>query len=247
MKRALDLTSHRVVGRITAPVMLIVAVVVKRSSRGPAIFKQERVGEGGRTFRMWKFRTMYVASEDRLQRRSRVVEAFIEHDFKIPTHEDPQRSSARVRALRRQLAGRAATTRQRDRRIDEPGRSSSRRGRADLASYGDLDWAYLSSSCPASREDGRPTGQPGFPERAHLDADYLERWSLRTDLAILMKTIPIVVGSDPRPVPMNGSTATQRVRRAASRRSVGSPPPPRIRRPVASGPDHVASPHQPCR
>ncbi len=48
------------------PVMLSVALAVRLTSRGPALFRQVRVGLGGRHFVMWKFRTMIVDAEDRL-------------------------------------------------------------------------------------------------------------------------------------------------------------------------------------
>ncbi|MUG89167.1 undecaprenyl-phosphate glucose phosphotransferase [Paenibacillus timonensis] len=71
----LDLTGNRVAKRIfdimfsllailiTSPVMLFVAVGVKLTSKGPVIFKQERVGLNRRTFQMYKFRSMRVLPE----------------------------------------------------------------------------------------------------------------------------------------------------------------------------------------
>jgi exopolysaccharide biosynthesis polyprenyl glycosylphosphotransferase len=49
-----------------APIFLAVAIGIKLSDSGPAFFRQPRVGHEGRTFRVWKFRTMYVDAEDRL-------------------------------------------------------------------------------------------------------------------------------------------------------------------------------------
>ena len=43
--------------------MLIVAVIIKIESKGPAIFKQERVGKNGKVYKMWKFRSMCVGAE----------------------------------------------------------------------------------------------------------------------------------------------------------------------------------------
>ncbi len=52
---------------IFAPLLLGIAIAVRLNSRGPAIFKQTRVGRGGDTFRMYKFRSMYVDAEARLE------------------------------------------------------------------------------------------------------------------------------------------------------------------------------------
>ena len=51
---------------LASPVLIGIAVMVRRDSSGPALFTQSRVGEGGRTFRMIKFRTMVVDAEARL-------------------------------------------------------------------------------------------------------------------------------------------------------------------------------------
>ncbi len=48
------------------PVLLVIAAIVRLTSRGPALFRQVRVGLGGRHFVIWKFRTMRTGSEDLL-------------------------------------------------------------------------------------------------------------------------------------------------------------------------------------
>lgn len=48
---------------VLSPIMVIIFVVIKLDSEGPAIFKQERTGKYGKTFNVWKFRTM-VADND---------------------------------------------------------------------------------------------------------------------------------------------------------------------------------------
>ncbi len=48
---------------LTSPFMLVVAILVKTTSKGPVIFAQERVGRHNRTFKMYKFRTMRVQEE----------------------------------------------------------------------------------------------------------------------------------------------------------------------------------------
>jgi len=50
---------------ITAPIMLIVAVLVKLTSKGPALYRQTRVGLNGQEFQVFKFRSMYVDAEAR--------------------------------------------------------------------------------------------------------------------------------------------------------------------------------------
>ena len=61
-KRVLDLTLGSVLLVAFAPVMALLAVAVRLDSPGPSIFTHERVGRGGRKFRMYKFRSMKVDS-----------------------------------------------------------------------------------------------------------------------------------------------------------------------------------------
>lgn len=61
IKRVFDLVSATVGLVVLSPVMAVIAVLIKRDSEGPVIFKQERVGLGGRRFTLFKFRTMAVA------------------------------------------------------------------------------------------------------------------------------------------------------------------------------------------
>jgi exopolysaccharide biosynthesis polyprenyl glycosylphosphotransferase len=63
-KRAIDVTGAVVGLVVAAPIMLLVAVALRVSSRGPVIFTQERCGLGGRRFRFFKFRTMVEDAED---------------------------------------------------------------------------------------------------------------------------------------------------------------------------------------
>lgn len=61
-KRLLDLVLGSVVLVLAAPLMLLVALAVRLDSPGPALFRQERIGRGGRRFLIFKLRTMSVES-----------------------------------------------------------------------------------------------------------------------------------------------------------------------------------------
>jgi exopolysaccharide biosynthesis polyprenyl glycosylphosphotransferase len=62
-KRIFDLTLGATLFVLAMPVMLLVALAVGATSRGPVLFRQERVGRGGRRFTIHKFRTMQVGAE----------------------------------------------------------------------------------------------------------------------------------------------------------------------------------------
>jgi lipopolysaccharide/colanic/teichoic acid biosynthesis glycosyltransferase len=64
-KRAIDVVAASLALVVLSPVMLIAALAVRLSSRGPVLFRQERAGLGGRPFTMYKFRSMVAGAEAR--------------------------------------------------------------------------------------------------------------------------------------------------------------------------------------
>ncbi|MEQ9449817.1 MAG: sugar transferase, partial [Rhodospirillaceae bacterium] len=64
-KRLLDLVGALTILTVLAPLLLSLAVAIKATSRGPVLFRQERVGKGGSRFSIFKFRSMYCDAEER--------------------------------------------------------------------------------------------------------------------------------------------------------------------------------------
>ncbi len=62
-KRGIDIVGACVGLILFMPVMIAVAIAIRLTSSGPVIFKQQRVSLGGDTFKIWKFRTMYIADD----------------------------------------------------------------------------------------------------------------------------------------------------------------------------------------
>lgn len=65
MRRLVEIVVAAVALVVTSPIMLLIAIVIKLDSPGPALFCQERVGLHGRLILFWKFRTMYVNARER--------------------------------------------------------------------------------------------------------------------------------------------------------------------------------------
>jgi lipopolysaccharide/colanic/teichoic acid biosynthesis glycosyltransferase len=80
LKRPLDIVGALVALVIFAPIMLATAIAVRMSSPGPIIFRQIRLGKGGKPFAFYKFRSMFVNGDDRIHRE--YVKSLIngEHD-----------------------------------------------------------------------------------------------------------------------------------------------------------------------
>src|SRR5262249_52402016 len=64
-KRALDVAVSSAALIVASPLLLLIAAAIKLTSPGPVLFRQPRVGRGGRSFAIWKFRTMVEGAQHR--------------------------------------------------------------------------------------------------------------------------------------------------------------------------------------
>ena len=60
VKRICDIIGAIILLTLTAPILLIVAILIKLESKGPILFKQSRIGKDGEPFTIYKFRSMYI-------------------------------------------------------------------------------------------------------------------------------------------------------------------------------------------
>jgi len=73
IKRTFDITLASLALMVFAPVMLVIAIAIKLDSKGAILFKQDRIGEGGKIFKMYKFRSM-VQNAEALQAQVNVTD-----------------------------------------------------------------------------------------------------------------------------------------------------------------------------
>jgi exopolysaccharide biosynthesis polyprenyl glycosylphosphotransferase len=189
LKRTFDLVVSTVGLILLAPALLVIAIAVKLSSRGPVIYRSVRPGIGGKPFHCFKFRTMRERA-DQLQDDLEPLNEQSGALFKI--RRDPRLTSA-GRFLRRYS-------------LDElPQLVNVVRGEMSLVGPRPLpmrDFEHL-EEWHKKRYLVLPgiTGLWQVAGRAELDFDdlvrldflYLERWSVFLDLSILLKTIPAVL------------------------------------------------------
>lgn len=190
-KRAFDTTVAAVVVVVTFPIWLLAAVAVKITSPGPVFFAQERVGRMGRPFKVLKFRTMVVDAEERLAELAAANEA----DgplFKMTN--DPR--VTKVGAFLRRTS------------IDElPQLFNVLRGEMSLVGprpalpseaemWGD-DLVNRLRVTPGMTGMWQVSGRSSasFADYERLDLYYVDNWSILVDLAILARTVPVVLGS----------------------------------------------------
>jgi lipopolysaccharide/colanic/teichoic acid biosynthesis glycosyltransferase len=96
-KRSLDLVASLLGLLLASPVLVVVAAAVKLESRGPVLFRQQRLGLGGHRFIVYKFRTMFSSAEE--ERHRDHVRDLIKHegseqdaagDAFLPIRSDPR-------------------------------------------------------------------------------------------------------------------------------------------------------------
>jgi lipopolysaccharide/colanic/teichoic acid biosynthesis glycosyltransferase len=194
-KRALDVTAGSVALLVAAPVLAVGVAAIKLESRGPALFRQVRPGLDGRSFTMLKLRTMATGNDDREHRE--YLAALINGD--AVAHGGVYKLTADHRITR---VGRLL----RRYSIDElPQLINVIRGdmslvgprppvAAEVDHYDVSHWMRLRVK-PGMTGAWQVAGrcELSYDEMVRLDVDYWRRWTLRTELRILARTLPAVV------------------------------------------------------
>jgi lipopolysaccharide/colanic/teichoic acid biosynthesis glycosyltransferase len=189
VKRAMDIVLSGLAIVVLAPLLLAVALLVGVTSRGPIFYVQERVGRGGKPFRMMKFRSMYRDAHDR---RIEHVEQNMHQGPIFKIRDDP--------------------------RITPVGRAIRRLSIDELPQFFDVLLGHMSLVGPrpplpeefldyTERERQRLLVKPGvtciwqvsgrsdidFHTWIDMDLEYIETWSIRLDLKLLAMTVPAVL------------------------------------------------------
>lgn len=192
-KRGLDLVVATCMVLALAPVMLVVAGLVKMTSRGPVLFKQERIGKGELPFTIFKFRTMRPGADREL---AALLAAQGSADTPLFKLDDDPRITSIGHFLRKFS-------------LDElPQLFNVIRGEMSLVGPRPQVAREVALYTPvASRRLLFPPGVTGswqvsgrsnlsWEEAVRLDLYYVENWSLIGDLVILLRTVRAVLARD---------------------------------------------------
>jgi lipopolysaccharide/colanic/teichoic acid biosynthesis glycosyltransferase/GT2 family glycosyltransferase len=189
VKRMIDIAGALLGLAIAIPLVAVAAIAIKLDSPGPVFFGQVRIGENGRSFRIFKLRSMVVDAE-------RQLEALV--DFQ-------------------QLAGEPAFKLAADPRVTRVGRLLRRTSLDELPQFYNVLRGEMSLVGPRPEEERvvqlysdyhrrRLAVKPGltgpmqisgrgdlpFAERLHLELDYIDNYSLHRDFSILLRTVPVL-------------------------------------------------------
>jgi exopolysaccharide biosynthesis polyprenyl glycosylphosphotransferase len=187
-KRGMDLVGAGLLLILSAPIWIVATIAIKLDSPGPVLFRQERIGRGGKPFRLAKFRSMVTDAED--QREALLAQSRqqgwldLEQDPRITrvgrvlrlTSLDELPQLWNVARGDMSLVGPRPLIPQEDQNV-----SGWARGRLDLTPGITGMWQVL----------GR-VNIP-FEQMVMIDFIYVANWSLWTDITLLLKTLPVVL------------------------------------------------------
>ena len=174
---------------ILSPVMLVIAIVIKVEDHGPVFYKQVRVGKNGKTFKMYKFRSMFVNADQMLAKLKE------QNDVEGPMFK--MRDDPRVTKIGHFI---------RKHSLDElpqflnviKGDMSLVGPRpplpSEVAEYSDYDKQrlYVTPGCTGLWQ-ATERNEVGFNEMVQLDIQYIQRASFMFDLWIIWKTVEIII------------------------------------------------------
>ena len=201
LKRLLDMFASALALLVVSPLFLLFAILIKRSSPGPVLFVQERLGRDGRPFKFYKFRSMVHNSDDAIHRQFAAM--FINGDEGGCAASN---SGEKVFKIKR------------DPRVTPIGAFLRRTSLDELPQLlnilkGDMSLVGPRPPIAYEIENYQPwhmerlKAVPGltglwqvsgrssvsFDEMVRLDIRYINEWSLWRDLAIIAKTVPVVL------------------------------------------------------
>ena len=203
LKRGLDILGGLVGCIFTGIIFIFVAPAIYIKSPGPIFFTQERVGQNGKTFKMHKFRTMYLDAEERkaeLMAQNRIQDGMM---FKMD--DDPRIIGSEKKNKNGKPIGIGNILRLTS--LDEfPQFADILMGDMSLVGWrpctlGEWEKYDVKHRIRASMKPGltgmwQVSGRSkitDFDEVVKLDREYIENWSLWLDIKILLKTVVVVI------------------------------------------------------
>jgi lipopolysaccharide/colanic/teichoic acid biosynthesis glycosyltransferase len=191
-KRVMDIAGALLGLIVLAPLFMVVSLLIKISSPGAVLFRQERVGYGGKPFRIWKFRTMKADADTSVHQKH--IRDLLQNATPMGKLNNDQRITPLGRVLR--ISG-----------IDElPQLINVLRGEMSLVGprpdvlYAVKDyhaWHYARfNSIPGLTGLWQVSGKNkvSYPEMMRLDLAYDRDRSFWLDLKIILLTVPTLIG-----------------------------------------------------
>ena len=193
LKRFMDIVGATIGLILTSPIMLIVALLIKlEDPKGPIMFTQERNGQYPKTFKMYKFRSMYVDAEERLQELMHLNE---QSGPAFKMKDDPRITKVGkfIRKTSLDELPQLINVLKGEMSIVGPRPAIPR----EVKLYNDYQMQRLLVK-PGLTCIWQVSGRNniGFEEWVELDIEYIKTRSLWLDIKLIFKTIPTLFGDE---------------------------------------------------
>lgn len=196
LKRAIDIVVGAGACLIAIPLSMVIAALIKLDSKGPVIFAADRVGEGGRVFRLYKFRSMVPDAHEQLDQLTHLNQG---GKYMIKIADDPRVTQVggflrkysldEIPQLWNVLRGDMSLVGPRPQAPGEVALYDDYQRRRLSVPAGITGWWQVTA-----RDD------PRFEVWAEKDLEYIDNWSIRLDLTIIFRTIGVILkGRDGAP------------------------------------------------
>ncbi|KSU87030.1 multidrug MFS transporter [Priestia veravalensis] len=193
VKRGIDILGASAGLLLTLPVFLLISLLyLYGDNKGPVFFGQTRVGKGGNTFKMYKFRSMIVNAEQVLKNDRALYQKYLQNNYKLEPHEDPRitkvgqflrkTSLDELPQLINVLKGDMSLVGPRPVIVEELKEYSHRLDEFLTVKPGVTGYWQI-----CGRSD------VGYPERADLEFYYIDHQGFKLDFKIIINTILMVV------------------------------------------------------
>lgn len=194
VKRVMDIVGGIIGAVVFSPVMLLTAIAIKLDSPGPVMFNQVRVGQNGRKFKIYKFRSMYIDAEER--KKELMAQNEMQGGVMFKMKDDPR--VTRVGKIIRKLS------------IDElPQFFNVIQGSMSLVGtrpptqdevekYERNQWRRISIK-PGITGLWQVSGRSNvldFEDVVEMDVEYIDNWTISQDIKIMFKTVLVLLKHD---------------------------------------------------
>ena len=190
IKRFIEILGTLIGLVLISPILIAIIAAIKIDSKGPVLFKQKRIGQHGKEFYMYKFRSMRVDAEEKLEELKKYNET---NELMFKMFDDPR--ITRVGKFLRKYS------------LDElPQLINVLKGEMSLVGFrpplpSEVEqyqkWHYVRfAMMPGLTGPWQVSGRSKikkFDEVINLEYDYSKDWSLLKDAEILFKTVPVVL------------------------------------------------------
>lgn len=189
-KRLIEITGTIIGLMIIFPILAGIAIAIKIDSKGPVLFKQKRIGRHGKEFYIYKFRSMYLNAEERIEELKKYNQT---NELMFKMFDDPR--ITKVGKFLRKYS------------LDEfPQLINVLKGEMSLVGFrpplpSEVEkyqkWHYVRfAMMPGLSGPWQVSGRSRikkFDDVINMEYEYYKNWSLLKDIKILFKTVPVVL------------------------------------------------------